>query len=113
MEKVSWNTVNKKQNGLEQIENENIKAWLKLEPNFPGVATPQNSLWIIYIISYAYDPFTAPWGGCLDNMLIKNLLKWLTFKGHRTELQKHLHYFVLKTHKQYDNNNSGRLLTLS
>ena len=34
MEKVSWNTVNKKQNGLEQIE-----ASLELEPNFPGVAT--------------------------------------------------------------------------
>ena len=31
MEKVSWNTVNKKQNGLEQIENENHKslAWAR------------------------------------------------------------------------------------
>ena len=26
MEKVSWNTVNKKQNGLEQIENEKHKG---------------------------------------------------------------------------------------
>ena len=26
MEKVSWNTVNKKQNGLEQIENEKNKS---------------------------------------------------------------------------------------
>ena len=26
MEKVSWNTVNKKQNGLEQIENEKHKS---------------------------------------------------------------------------------------
>ena len=63
MEKVSWNTVNKKQNRLEQIENEkNIKALLELEPNFPGVATPRSSEWIVYIISYAYNPFTAPWG---------------------------------------------------
>ena len=38
----------------------NIKA--KLEPDFPGVATPQSSEWIFYIISYAYNPFTAPWG---------------------------------------------------
>ena len=59
---MSWNTVNKKQNELEQIENENKKAWLELEPNFPGVATPQSSEWIIYIISYTYNPFTAPWG---------------------------------------------------
>ena len=51
MEKVSWNRVNKKQNGLEQIENEKHKSLLELEPNFPGVATPQSSLWIIYIIS--------------------------------------------------------------
>ena len=40
----------------------NIKALLELEPNFPGVATPQSSEPIIYIISYAYNPFTAPWG---------------------------------------------------
>ena len=52
MEKVSWNTVNKNQNGLEQIENEkNLTAKPELEPNFPGVATPQSSEWIIYIIS--------------------------------------------------------------
>ena len=30
----------------------NIKAWLELEPNFPGVATAQSSELIIYIISY-------------------------------------------------------------
>ena len=64
MEKVSWNTVNKKQNGLEQIENEKYKSLaIELEPNFHGVATPQSSEWIIYIISYAYNPFTAPLGG--------------------------------------------------
>ena len=39
-----------------------IKAWLELGPDFPGVATPQSSEWIIYIISHAYSPFTAPWG---------------------------------------------------
>ena len=69
MGKVSWNTVNKKQNGLEQIEKEKHKSLeLELEPNFPGVATPQSSEWIIYIISYAYNLFTAPWGG--GNILI-------------------------------------------
>ena len=62
MEKVSWNTVKKKQIGLEQIENEKHKSQLGLEPDFPGVATPQSSEWIIYIISYSYNPFTAPWG---------------------------------------------------
>ena len=63
MEKVSWNTVNKKQNGIKQIENEKHKSLAtELEPNFPGVATPQSSEWIIYIIVYAYNPFTAPWG---------------------------------------------------
>ena len=33
----------------------------KKQPNFHEVATPQSSEWIIYIISYAYNPFTAPW----------------------------------------------------
>ena len=46
---------------LNKSKMKNIKAWLELEPNFPGVATPQNSEWIIYIISYTYNPFTAPW----------------------------------------------------
>ena len=40
----------------------NINAKLELEPNFPRVATPQSSEWITYIISYAYNPFSAPWG---------------------------------------------------
>ena len=63
MEKGLWNTVNIKENGLEQMENvKSIKTQLELELNFPGVATPQSSEWIIYIISYAYNPFTAPWG---------------------------------------------------
>ena len=40
-----------------------VKARVELEPNFPWVATPQSSEWIIYIISNIYNPFTAPWGG--------------------------------------------------
>ena len=42
----------------------NIKAWLELEPNFPGVATNQKAVTelSIYIISYTYNSFTAPWG---------------------------------------------------
>ena len=63
MEKVSWNTVNKKQMDLNKSKMKNIKAKLELEPNFPGVATPQSSEWIIYIISYAYNLFRVPWGG--------------------------------------------------
>ena len=47
---------------LNKSKMKNIKAWLELEPNFPGVATPQSSEWIIYKIYYAYNPFTAPWG---------------------------------------------------
>ena len=47
---------------LNKSKMKNIKAWIEFEPNFPGVATPQSSEWIIYIISYAYNPFTAPWG---------------------------------------------------
>ena len=47
---------------LNKSKIKNIEAWLELEPNFPGVATPQSSEWIIYIISYAYNQFTAPWG---------------------------------------------------
>ena len=50
---------------LNKSKMKNIKAYLQLEPNFPGVATPQRSEWIVYIISYAYNPFTAPWGGKL------------------------------------------------
>ena len=46
---------------LNKSKMKNIKAWLELEPNFSGVATPQSSEWIIYKISYAYNPFTAPW----------------------------------------------------
>ena len=49
---------------LNKSKMRNIKAWLELEPNFPGVATPQSREWIIYIISGAYNPFTAPWGVC-------------------------------------------------
>ena len=62
MKNVSWTSVNKKQNQLEQIEKKIIKSKLELEPNFPGVTTPQSSELIIYIISYTYNPFTAPWG---------------------------------------------------
>ena len=40
----------------------NIKAQLELEPNFPGVATPQSSEWIICIISFTNNPLTAPRG---------------------------------------------------
>ena len=48
---------------LNNLKMKNIKAKLELEPNFPRVATPQRSEWINYIISYAYNSFTAPWGG--------------------------------------------------
>ena len=44
---------------LNKSKMKNIKALLELEPNFPGVATPRSES-IIYIISYAYNPFTAP-----------------------------------------------------
>ena len=47
---------------LNKSKTKNIKAQLELEPNFPGVATPQSSECIIDIISYTYNPFTAPWG---------------------------------------------------
>ena len=43
---------------LNKLKQKNIKAWLELEPNFPGVATPQSSELIIYIISYAYNPLS-------------------------------------------------------
>ena len=45
-----------------------IKTWLEPEPNFPRVATPKSSEWIIYIISYTYNPFTAPWEGQLVSL---------------------------------------------
>ena len=48
---------------LNKSNMKNIKAWLELEPNFPGVATPQSSEWIIGIISYTYNQFTAIWRG--------------------------------------------------
>ena len=47
---------------LNKSKMKNRKALLELKPNFPGVATPQSSEWFIYIVSYAYNPFTAPWG---------------------------------------------------
>ena len=50
---------------------------LELEPNFPGVATPQSSVWIICITSYTYDPSTAPWGAFLKEVK-KILLNKLT-----------------------------------
>ena len=73
MEKVSGNTVYKKQNGLEQIENE--ESLLQLEPNFPAVALPQRNERIIYIISYAYNPFTAPWGVQKTTLKLKQISK--------------------------------------
>ena len=51
---------------LNKLKMKKIKAWLVLEPNFPGVSTPQSSEWIIYIISYTYNPLTAPWGGTIS-----------------------------------------------
>ena len=48
---------------LNKLKMKNIKASLDLEPNFPGVATPQSSEWIIYIIFYTSNPFAAPRGG--------------------------------------------------
>ena len=59
---------------LNKSKMKSIKAYLELEPNFPGVATPQSSEWIIYIISYAYNQFTAPWGG--RGFGIKNKSFW-------------------------------------
>ena len=44
---------------LNKSKMKNIKAQLELEPNFPGVTTPQSSELIIYIIYYTYNPFTA------------------------------------------------------
>ena len=44
---------------LNKSKIKNIKAELEREPNFPGVATPQSSEWIICIISYTYNPSTA------------------------------------------------------
>ena len=46
---------------LNKSKMKNIKAKLELEPNFPGVATPQKSEWIIYII-FTHIPFTPPGG---------------------------------------------------
>ena len=54
---------------LNKSKMKNIKAWLELEPNFPGVATPQSSELIIYIISYTYNPFIAPWGEFSSSMI--------------------------------------------
>ena len=85
---MSWNTVNKKQNGLEQIEMKNIKAYLELEPNFPGVDTPQSSEWIIYIIAYAYNPFTAPWGDCEWEQWERNKTKKQRNKARRNEWKR-------------------------
>ena len=48
---------------LNKSKMKNMKAQLELEPNFPGVATPQSREWIIDIISYDNNPLTAPWGG--------------------------------------------------
>ena len=58
----------------------NIKAKIELEPDFPWVATPQSSEWIIYIISYAYNPFTAPWRGKYNNNKQDMLLLYLRWK---------------------------------
>ena len=69
---MQWNSVNKKQSGLEQIENEKHKSLARARPNFPGVATPQSSEWIINIISYSNNQFTAPWGVTNINTKILN-----------------------------------------
>ena len=55
----------------------NIKAWLELEPNFPGVATPQSSEWIIYMISYTNNPFTAP--GLVIQKKLFCFLNWYVY----------------------------------
>ena len=52
---------------LNKSRMKNIKGWFELEPNFPGVATPQRSEWIMYIISYAYNPFNGHLGGRYNN----------------------------------------------
>ena len=56
---------------LNKSKMKNIKALLEVEPNFPGVATPQTNEWIIYIISYAYNPFTGPLGVCISKSVNK------------------------------------------
>ena len=55
---------------LNKSKMKNITAKLELEPNFPEVATLQSSEWIIYIISYTYNLFTAPWGGNARNNVL-------------------------------------------
>ena len=72
MEKVheiqlTYNKIN-----LNKSNMKNTEAWLEHEHNFPGVATPQSSEWIIYIISYTHNPFTAPWGNKFLNKKVPN-----------------------------------------
>ena len=45
---------------LNKLKIKNIKDQLELGPNFPGVATPQSVERIVCIISYTYNPSTAP-----------------------------------------------------
>ena len=56
---------------LHKSKIKNIKANQELEPNFPGVATPEISEWIICIISILIlHLLAAPWGELKYNNVI-------------------------------------------
>ena len=56
---------------LNKSKMKNIKDQRELEPDFPGVATPQSSELIICIISYTYNPSTAAWGEVMTNFFMR------------------------------------------
>ena len=70
---------------LHKSKMKNIKAWLEMEPNFPGVATPQSKEWIICIISSTYyhplpPGFLLIFISRTKLILIFSLNTWLVFE---------------------------------
>ena len=70
MEKVSWNTVNKNKMDFKQIVNEKHKSL----PSQSSSLTSLGSLLpkAVNENSYAYNPFTAPWGARENKIFNKN-----------------------------------------
>ena len=48
---------------MEKVYEKHKGLPIEHEPNFPGVATAQSSEWIIYIISFTFNPIYCPLGG--------------------------------------------------
>ena len=84
MEKLQWNSINKKQNGLEKSKNKQFTSLTKARAYLPWARSARSSGWITQLIAYACNPSTASWGEFLLNLETETTIKLFITKENRS-----------------------------